>query len=155
MREDYGFPSESPEGVGRIVGISEHVGPALCWKILTDDTQKVIYRSNIWLAADSKSRNLRLDPITNTVSSPIICSRHNSSDHGEGTMPPDMQIINPHDLVGRTFLLPQEEDGQRFRACIVKALDDYDSNLGTQPERIRFLCTAKMANMRRSSRTLN
>ena len=115
----------------------------MTFKVLTDDTRKVIYRSNIRSAADSKSRNLRLDPITNTVSSPIIRSRHDSSDHGEGTMPPDMQIINPHDLVGRTFLLPQEEDGQRFRAHIVKALNDYDSNLGTQPERIRFLCTAK------------
>jgi hypothetical protein len=37
-REDYGFPSESKEGVGHIVGISEHVGNALTWKILTADT---------------------------------------------------------------------------------------------------------------------
>ena len=54
-----------------------------------------------------------------------------------------MPIIDPNDLVGRTFLLPQQEDGQCFRARIVKALDDYESDLGTQPDRIRFLCSAK------------
>jgi hypothetical protein len=54
-----------------------------------------------------------------------------------------MPIIDPNDLVGRTFLLPQQEDGQCFRARIVKALDDYESDLGTQPDRIHFLCSAK------------
>jgi hypothetical protein len=45
--EDYGFPSESKEGIGHIVGISEHVGNALTWKILTADTKKVIYHSQV------------------------------------------------------------------------------------------------------------
>lgn len=54
-----------------------------------------------------------------------------------------MPIIDPHDLVGRTFLLPPKEDGQCFHTPIVKALDDYDSDLGAHPECIRFLCTAK------------
>jgi hypothetical protein len=141
--DDSPFPSDSREKRGYFVGIAEHVGHAMTFKVLTDDTRKIIYRSNIRSAADSKSRNLRLDPLNDTVSSPIIRSRHDSSHHGEGNVPPDMPIIDPHDLVGRTFLLPQEEDGQRFRARIVKALDDYDSDLGTQPERIRFLCAAK------------
>ena len=47
MRVDTGFPSESKEGVGHIVGISEHCGHALTWKILTQDTNKVIYRSQV------------------------------------------------------------------------------------------------------------
>jgi hypothetical protein len=50
-----------------------------------------------------------------------------------------MPILDLNDLVGRTFLLPQQGDGQCFRARIVKALDDYESDLGTQPDRIRFL----------------
>ena len=40
---DTGFPSESKEAMGYIVGISEHCGPTLTWKILTADTQKVIF----------------------------------------------------------------------------------------------------------------
>ena len=47
MRVDTGFPSESKEGVGHIVGISEHCGHALTWKILTLDTQKVLFRSQV------------------------------------------------------------------------------------------------------------
>jgi hypothetical protein len=54
-----------------------------------------------------------------------------------------MPIIDPHDLVGCTFLLPQQEDGQCFLAYIIKTLDDYKSELGTQPEHICFLCLAK------------
>jgi hypothetical protein len=60
-----------------------------------------------------------------------------------GNTPSNMPIIDPHDLVGCTFLLPQQEDGQCFCTHIVKALDDYESDLGTQPDCIHFLCSAK------------
>ena len=39
------FPSEPPEKLGRFVGIAETVGHAMTFKVLTDDTQKVIYWS--------------------------------------------------------------------------------------------------------------
>ena len=47
MRVDTGFPSESKEGMGHIVGISKHCGHALTWKILTQDTNKGIYHSQV------------------------------------------------------------------------------------------------------------
>ena len=37
-----------------------------------------------------------------------------------------MPIINPPDLMWRTFLMPINEDGQRLRAKIVKAIDDHE-----------------------------
>ena len=113
----------------------------MTFKVLTDDTRKILYRSNIRSAVDSKTRNLHLDPLNDAVESPVIRSLHDSSLHGEHQA--DMPIIDPSDLVGRTFLLPQQEDGQRFRARIVKALDDYESDLGTQPDCICFICLAK------------
>ena len=48
-KEENTFPFESKEGVGHIVGISEHVGPMMTWKVLTIDTRKVLYRSQIRL----------------------------------------------------------------------------------------------------------
>ena len=39
-----------------------------------------------------------------------------------------MPIQDPNDLVGRICLIPQE-DSQRLRARIVKAIDDYDGKL--------------------------
>jgi hypothetical protein len=113
----------------------------MMFKVLTDATQKIIYHSNIRSAAVLMTCNLCLDPPNNAVESPVICSHHDSSLHGERQS--DMPIIDPNDLVGRTFLLPQQEDGQCFRACIVKALDDYESDLGIQPDHIHFLCLAK------------
>jgi len=78
-----------------------------------------------------------------------ICSSHDSPHHGEQhpTSNSDQRLpmptIDPHDLVGCKFLLLQQEDGQCFLAYITKTLDDYKSELGTQPEYICFLCSAK------------
>jgi len=52
-----GFPSESIEKHGRFVGISEHVGHALTFKILTDDTKKIIYSSQVHSAMDTPMAN--------------------------------------------------------------------------------------------------
>jgi hypothetical protein len=82
--------------------------------ISTDDTRKLIYHPNIWSADDSETCNLCLDPLNNDVALSVICSHHDSSLHGEGEVPSNMPIINPHDLVGHTFLFPQQEDGQCF-----------------------------------------
>jgi hypothetical protein len=46
-REESSFPSESKEAVGHIVGISEHCGHAMTWLILTEDTKKVLRRSQV------------------------------------------------------------------------------------------------------------
>jgi hypothetical protein len=35
-----------------------------------------------------------------------------------------MVTIEPKDLIGRTFLMDSEEDGQRFRACVDCAVVD-------------------------------
>ena len=44
---DISGPSESPEKSGRWMGVAHNVGDALTYKILADDTNKVIYRSAI------------------------------------------------------------------------------------------------------------
>jgi hypothetical protein len=44
------FPSDSREKRGHFIGISESVGHAMTFKILTDNTLKVIHWSNVRLA---------------------------------------------------------------------------------------------------------
>ena len=44
---DNNWPSESPEKSGRWMGVAHNVGNALTYKILTDDTKKIIYRSAV------------------------------------------------------------------------------------------------------------
>jgi hypothetical protein len=77
----------------------------------------------------------------------MIKSRHDldpvdSLDRGEENdlvMP--MPIGDPNDLVGRTFLMPPQEDGQRFRARIVRAILDNEWNLAKDEDHIHFLCS--------------
>ena len=45
MVEDSPYPSESKEARGHFVRISENVGHTMTYKILTDDTKKIIHRS--------------------------------------------------------------------------------------------------------------
>jgi hypothetical protein len=45
------------------VGVSENVGNFMTFKILTDDTHKVIYCSNLCSACDPNAQNLRIDPL--------------------------------------------------------------------------------------------
>jgi len=59
--EEHHFPSMSNEKPGRFVGISEHVGHALTFLILTDKTQKIIYQSVVHSATNPDARNLRAD----------------------------------------------------------------------------------------------
>ena len=158
---DVDFPSDSPEAVGHIVGISEHCGHALTWKILTVDSNSVIFRSLV-RPFSSEDPNLRAEMLGGEKSdqnpTPIIKSR-DDSDHEskhistpishDSTSPdsgenkengePPSAVFNPEDLVGRTFLLDPQEDGQRFRARIVKLIEDHEESVEDNPTRLKFL----------------
>ena len=43
-------------------------------------------------------------------------------------------------MPGRTFLMPPEKDGSRYRAKIIKPVDGYRADAKTDPERIKFKC---------------
>jgi hypothetical protein len=53
--DDSDFPLDSLEKCGHWVSIAEHVGHTMTFKILMDDTRKIIYCSNIRSAVDPKS----------------------------------------------------------------------------------------------------
>jgi hypothetical protein len=57
------FPGKSKELRGRWVGISEHSGNKMTYKIITDDTGEEVCCSAIHSALDPTMKNLREDPI--------------------------------------------------------------------------------------------
>ena len=61
MVDDSPFPSESVEARGRFVGFAESVGHALTFRILTDDTKKIIFRSSVCSALTAATRNRKLE----------------------------------------------------------------------------------------------
>ena len=146
---DSGFPSESTEAMGHIVGISEHCGHALTWKILTDDTQKVIYRSLVrpYSADDPNFRAVMSGGEEDgVIGDPIIKSKTLSSDltnHDITTQdpPPPSQpppVFNPEELIGRTFLMDKQENGEVHRARIVQMIEDHESDVKDNPTMIKF-----------------
>jgi hypothetical protein len=65
------FLAKSKELCGRWVGISEHIGNKMTYKIITDDTGEEVCRSAICSALDPTMKNLREDPIE-TEKDPIL-----------------------------------------------------------------------------------
>jgi hypothetical protein len=140
------FPSSSNEDQGWWVGVATHVGDALTYKILTK-SNKVIYRSAIRSALDPATRNLRLSPLEGETDVPtpsdklFVRSRSDPDDGTDSSLQRRMVTIDPADLLGRTFLKDSEEDGQRFRARIVRAILDADSERQKDPQYIKFICS--------------
>jgi hypothetical protein len=128
----------------------------MTYKILMDDTRQIIHRSKIRSAADPNARNLCLDPL-NDKPPEVAWSLRKASpalDHGEDSslhsMEPtdenpecpstgdDMVIVNPQELLGRTFLMDTQEDGQRFHAHIVECISDHESIVRRSDDHVKF-----------------
>jgi hypothetical protein len=81
------------------------------------------------------------------VATPIVKSHHDSADDGE-ILPP-MPVIDPSELIGRTFLMDKEE-GQRNCARILNVIDEeeickrigeHKRELFWQPGHVQFVCS--------------
>ena len=133
--QNQSYPSASEERAARWVGFGEHVGDALTHKLLDDDTKKILYRSAV-RPSDSVHPNKRLLSDGGECSQtpkPIVFVRSRQDNSQSATKP--MAEYNPDDLIGRTFLLPKNEQGERLRATIKrkvietsKLLDDQHDN---------------------------
>jgi hypothetical protein len=133
--DDDSFPSDLRERRGHFVGISEHVGHAMTYMILTNDTQKIIHQFNVQTALDPLSPNKQVNPPSGEEYQPppIIKSCSKGSDevmdeNGElQTRFYQLLLVDTSDLIGRTFLTEQD-DGQKHRAQIVAAIEFHDAN---------------------------
>ena len=155
---DQHIPSESEERAGYWVGFGEHCGDAMTHKILDHDTRKIIYRSAV-RPKKSSTPNHRLvphggevsassDPSEDKISSgsgyspkqkvPTGFIRSRDEENPSGSKP--MPIFDPSDLIGRTFLLPPEENGERHRAKVTRqVVDIIDQDNGQRVENINFI----------------
>ena len=149
-KEAGSFPSTTREGMGHFVGISEHVGPVMTFKVLTAGTSKVIYRS-ILRPATPADPNLRAAPLGGEGDSVEDDADDdddaNISDVSKGSAPVtttsevDPEILTDvGELVGRSFLLDEQDDGTRFRATIVKCVEDLEAATNENPTRVKFIC---------------
>ena len=139
---DFHFPSSSNGKKGHWVGFADNPGDRLTWRILTEDTQKIIICSGIRsalrtttnqrLASPSgegttlpisipypqQSKNsLPLDPFDE--STPNFEQFVNSQSGEDEDNPIHMANIDIPNLLGRSFLLPPEDNGEHHMAKII------------------------------------
>ena len=155
-QDDSNFPSDSAEAYGRFAGISENVGHDMTFKVLTGNTNKALHRSNVRPADDPTSANLKVEPLAvpkvvksladhindSVFKEPPLIDEHADTPSPSSDKHKSMPIIDPSDLVGRSFLCT-EEDGQRLRVKIVKAIETYEDELHKNSARREFICSTK------------
>ena len=54
---------------------------------------------------------------------------------------PSTPIFDPEELIGKTFLMDEDKDGNRLRARIVKLVEDHETSVQHNPTRLKFICS--------------
>ena len=148
---DLNFPSSSNEQKGYWVSFADNQGDSLTWRILTEDTQKIIIHSGIQsalktttnqcLASPSgegttlpfpipyppqSTNSLPLDPLDGSTPNfdPFVKSQSGEDED----IPIHMANIDIPLLLGRSFLLPPEANGERHMPKIID-IDDHGQPL--------------------------
>jgi hypothetical protein len=124
------------------MGISTNVGHVTTYKILRDKLLTVLHRSNLCSANSHSDPNLHLGPLDgeNLPQSPrIVKSVQDDAENVSDQVKP-MIYFDTGDLVWRTFLMEEEDDGLRCHACIIELLDDHDKNIANNPVLKKFKC---------------
>jgi hypothetical protein len=127
------------------VDISEHCGHALTYKVLTADTGHVIYRS-LLRSVTTGDPTLRANRFVEEkdTHNEILKSRNdfsninNMDEYKLADTPLPSPVFNPQDLIGQSFLMDEQPDGQRARGKIVQLIEDHESALKDYQTRIQF-----------------
>ena len=130
-----GFPSKPDEIKGRFVGFSHDVGHHFTFKVLTDDTRKIIHRS-VLRKADT-GRNLRIDVDPDDPNMKQFVHSKRPTTDGEQRLPTAGKL-DPEECIGRSVLMPVQKDGTRPRATVMERVDEHKKNLATNPDYIRY-----------------
>ena len=97
--------------------------------------------THVHLHDTKTSPNLRLDPPkgedqSQDLTSDVFVNGRPNPDGSDNT--PPMSIINFDDLLGRTFLVPMDENGERKRATISEHVNDLCQKQVSREDQLRF-----------------
>ena len=123
---------ESPEKIARFGGLGETFGDALTYKLLTEDTKKIIYRSAVRPATVDGNRNLRLDLFGGEeFRKPVeVVRTHNTLDDLDKPGKIQGKSFDPDEILGLTFLKNPDDNGNRFRATIQRKINEIEDHTG-------------------------
>jgi hypothetical protein len=122
-------------------------GHALTYKVLSSESDVIIYRSllrpmtnddnNVRACMSGGESSIPTGPIKDRSNMDESKPASTLTEKAEADIshPP---IFNPEDLIGRSFLMDEQEDGQKFRGQIVELIEDHESIVEDNPTRIKF-----------------
>jgi hypothetical protein len=134
------FPKESTEQQGWFVGISENVGNAMTYLILTKN-KTILERSVVQSATKPGAfQNMR----ANYERSLLEGKQHKQFIHlvmekrveSGGSLP----TINPLELIGRTYIELPQDDGTQRRVTIKEVTPEYKSEVEIAADLYKFKC---------------
>ena len=108
----------------------------------TFDTNKMIHRSRIRNADVDSSKNVRVDTSNDSDSGekdPLLIRSKLDQLKGE-TSGTELVEIDPSDLIGRTFLRPDNDSGESHRVELVSAIVDREAKPSKDLTRVKFVC---------------
>jgi hypothetical protein len=121
--EDAQFASSLEEGRGFFVGIFENFRHLMAFKVLTDNMSKIMYRSELRSTLHDQKTNLHAvkDGSLKADSVPSVIKSTNEDEYktcaGEARL---MLCFNAYVLIGKTFVLDEQEDCTKYRERIVE-----------------------------------
>ena len=143
---DLNFPSSSNEKKGYWVDFADNQGDCLTWRIITEDTHKIIIRSGVRSALRTTTNqrlpspsgegttlpfpipypqqsqiSLPIDPLDESTPTFEHFVNRQSGEDEDNPIP--MANIDIPNLLGRSFLLPPEDNGERHMAKIIDIND--------------------------------
>ena len=161
MLHDQHFPSDSEERTGFWVGFPEHCGDALTHMVLDAETFKIIYRGALRPRSPKDPHKRLVDaageddhqphskptkhptsvPDDEKSAQPAAPTVYIKSSHDDGpTSSKALPEFNPDDLVGRTFLLPSGDNGERLRAKVTrKVVHDIEKADGGRVKKLSYI----------------
>jgi hypothetical protein len=115
------------------------------YKVLTANTGHVIYRS-LLRPVTTGDANLRASMFVGEkdTHNEILKSRddfsniNNMDEYKLADTPLPSPVFTPQDLIGRSFPMDEQPDGQRARGKIVQLIEGHESSLEDNPTRIQF-----------------
>ena len=148
---DLTFPSSSNEKKGYWVGFADNQGDSFTWRILTEDTQKIIIHSGVPSALRTTTNQRLASPSGEGTTLPFPIPYPQQSAHSSPLDPLDastpnieqfvkcqsgedkdnpihMANIDIPNLLCRSFLLPPEDNGEHHIAKIID-IDDHGQTL--------------------------
>jgi hypothetical protein len=127
-------PSESIELSGRFAGSETDAEDAMTFKVMTDDTKKIMTQYAVHSRNTLQDPNLRLSLAGGEMNANLMSKPVNNKEDTKGQrvdkLPADDEApegpLGPDEFIGRSLFLEYDNNGQSLRSIIFRKIESFD-----------------------------